>query len=183
MGFRVPGADEYTGEGYGTLAADQYRVRITQYAIKTGEAVTNQYNPKGEPRVWFTLEPLFIEGDEEAELVDVDGKPVKEGKTLIFFFDPSRLGLQPRVAKSRKFFACAMGIPVEQAVSFDSLEDLAKALVGKELVVDVIVKNGKNAIEDSRPVRKRERRPRPAQNDNPLVAAAQETFKEELGEY
>jgi hypothetical protein len=185
MGFRVPGPDEFSGDGFGTLAADDYRCRIASYQMKQGAEVTNQYNLKGELRIWFTLEPLHIEGDEEAEMLDaVTNEPVKDDKTLLFFFDPSRLGLKPVVSKNRKFFAAAMGIPVEQPVEFDTVEDLAKALVGKEIVAAVeITASGKNKIADVRPVRQRQRRARgtestPATNPtNPLAAAAASTFE------
>jgi hypothetical protein len=179
LGFRVPGADEYAGTGFGVLATDSYRCRIESFVVKSGEEVTNQYNPKGEPRVWFTLTPLAIDGDDDAELVDPDGEPVSDEKTLLFFFDPKRLGLKPVVAKSRKFFAAAMGIEVDQPVDFDSLDALCKALVGRELVVTVEAINGKNKITDSRAVKQRVRRQRaPA----PMVEAAAAVFDQPVPE-
>lgn len=175
MPYRVPGPDEFIGNDFGLLAEDEYRVRIASYEMKSGAIVTNQYNPDGSLRIWFTLEPLAIEGDDDAVLVDPDGKEVSEDKTLIFFFDPSRLGLKPVVSKNRKFFAAAMGIPVEQPVSFDSEEDMARTLVGKELVASVIIKNGKNNISDTRPIRTRVRKSRA-----PLVEEAAAVFAEPL---
>jgi hypothetical protein len=182
MGFRVPGEDEYAGSGFGTLAPDRYRCTIESYDIKSGEEVTNQYNPKGDERVWFTLRPTAIDGDEDAELVDPEGEPVSEDKTVLFFFDPKRLGLKPQIAKSREFFAAAMKIEVTQPVDFDSLEALCKALVGREVIANIIInpKNGKNAIKGVSPVVQRVRRQRAAAptGEAPLVAAASAIFDE-----
>lgn len=175
MGFRVPGENEYTGKGFGTLAEDWYVCQVTGFQKKEGAEVTNQYNPNGELRIWFTLAPVAIDGDPEAELLGLDGEPVSEEKTLIFFFDPKRLGLKPQVSKNRAFFAAAMGIPVEQPVEFDSLDALCNALVGKEVVAEVGVKtkgNGEkiNVIRSTRPLRKRQ--PRQRAEKAPLVEAA-----------
>lgn len=178
MGFRVPAEGEYSGAGFGLLAADRYRCTIESYVYKEGAENVSQYNPKGELTVWFTLRPTAIDGDEDAELVDPDGEPVSEDKTILFFFDPKRLGLKPVIAKSREFFAAAMGIAVDQPVDFDSLDALCKALVGREVVCNVIInpKNGKNAIKGTSAVVQRVRRRREQTTEAPLVASASAVF-------
>lgn len=159
MPFRVPGIDDFAGQSsFGVLAAEDYRVKIKSYIVKSGTENISQYNPKGDPTVWYTLEPLEVDGAPEEELLGTDGQPVSDDKTLLFFFSPYKLGLKPQVSKSRKFFAAAMGIAVETPVEFDSEKELYDALIGKELVVTVGVKNDKNIILDSRAVRRRKQR-------------------------
>jgi hypothetical protein len=171
-GFRVPGPDEFQGQSdFGTLRADEYRVKVKSYTVKKGADNISQYNPKGDPTVWYTLQPLHIEGADDEPMLDVKGQPINPEKTLLFFFSPYKMGLKPVVSKSRKFFASAMGIEVETPVEFDSEEALYDALVGKELIVTVSSTDGKNKITDSRMVR---RRKQTAQPD--AVAAAVATF-------
>jgi hypothetical protein len=181
MSFRVPGEGEFTGNSsFGVLKEDSYRAQILSYENKEGASVTNEYNPNGELRVWFTLAPIAIDGDDEAEMLNTEDEPISDEKTLLFFFDPKRLGLFPVVAKSRAFFSAAMGIPVEQPVEFDSLKALCDALVGKELVIDVgINAKKKNVIKGTRPVRKRV--PKRVRAEKPsLVESAAEVFAGEV---
>jgi len=177
---RVPGADEYQGggEGFGTLESDEYRVRIVSW--EEHEQPLGPYNKDPNAKsIWFKLEPIAYEHDPESELVDKDsGEPINEEKTLIFFYDPKRLGLVPRIAKSRMFLAAALNTPVEEPIEFDGYDDL----VGKELVANVIVKkdkngNDQNRIDSVRPVKQRKRAAKA-----PLVRAAEETFAADANE-
>jgi len=173
--FRVPGPDDFGGrDSFGVLAAEDYKVKVKSYTVKQGAENVSQYNPKGEPTVWYTLEPLEIDGDPDAELLGTDGQPVSDDKTLLFFFSPYKLGLKPQVSKSRKFFAAAMNVAVETPVEFEDEKALYDALVGKELIVSVGVKNDKNVITDSRPVRRRKQRSEtPAPDTNAVAVAAE----------
>jgi hypothetical protein len=173
-GFRVPGPDDFQGQDtFGVLPQEEYRVRIKSYTVRKGAENVSQYNPKGNPTVWYTLEPLFVEAEPDEPLLDVSGQPINPQKTLLYFFSPYSMGLKPQVSHSRRFFAAAMGIDVEQPVEFESEEALYDALVGKELIVQVKVKDGKNIVDKtaSRMVR---RRKQTAQPD--AVAAAVATF-------
>jgi len=179
MGFRAPGDGEYTGTKFTPAAADSYRARIDEYEIKEGPEVANKYNPDGNPRIRFFLTPLEIDGDSDAELVDINDAPLPEDKRFIFFFDPDHLGTKPRIAKSRKFMASALNVPNDQAIEYESLEEFAEDMLERELVVDVEVKGDYNNIVDTRPVRKRARKraERPS-----LVDEAEKVFNEEEGE-
>lgn len=178
MAFRAPGPNESNNTTFTPAEADEYRCRIVKYKVKSGDDTRSKYNPEGREVVWFYLEPLHIEGDEEAEMVDTKGKPLAEDKSFLFFFDPFRLGLKPQVSRSRKFLASALGIPVEQPVEADSLDALCRDLIDREIVAVVEVNdNGKNVIADTRPVRRKERRTR---NAAPLVDAAKEAFGDEV---
>lgn len=176
MAFRAPGSEEYTGTKFLPAAEDVYRVRIDRYEIKEGAESVSQYNPDGNPRVRFFLEPLGIDGDDEALMVDTNDEELPEDKFFIFFFDPDHLGTKPRLAKSRKFLASALQIPTDQPVEYDSLEDCCDDLVGRELVVDVTVKGDYNNIVDTRPVKARKARKRVERE--PLVEVAKEMFNE-----
>jgi hypothetical protein len=174
---RVPGADEYQqgGSDFGTLEADEYRVKVDSWEEK--DNVPNKFNPEGKGKsIWFKLRPLFFEHDQDADLVDEDGNPLNPDKTLIFFYDPQRLGLVPRIAKSRKFLAAALNVPIEEPIEFDSYDEL----VGKEMVASVIVKDGKNRIDDVRPVKNR--KARAAAKAKTPVEAAKEVFGEDANE-
>lgn len=176
MAFRAPGEDEFTGTSFAPAAEDTYRVRVDRYEIKTGPEAASRFNPDGNPRVRFFLEPLEIDGDPEALMVDINDEPLDEEKFFIFFFDPDHLGLKPQVAKSRKFLAAALGVPVEQPVEADTLEDFCDSLVNRELIVDVTVKGEYNNITDSRPIR-RKTRTRRAKSD--LTEEAAKVFNED----
>ena len=173
---RVPGADEYEQNDFGTLESDEYRCRILSW--EEHPQPVNQYNKDPEAKsIWFKLEPVAFAHDEDAELVDKDtGEPISPDKTLIFFYDPKRLGLVPVIAKSRKFLAAALNVPVEEPIEFESYDDL----VGKEVIASVIVKEGNNRIDAVRPVKQRKAKAKVA--EKAPVEAAKEVFAGETEE-
>jgi hypothetical protein len=177
MPFHAPGEDEFTESAFKPLAEDTYKVEVIKYEIKRGAEAVSRYNEDGNPRVRFFLEPIEIDGDSEAEIVDTADEPIPDDKYVLFFFDPDHLGLKPQVSKSRKFLAAALGVPVEQPVSADSLEEFCDTLVGRELIVDMAVKGNYNNITDSRPIRRKTRVRK--QKETALVDAAKETFADE----
>ena len=156
---RIPGEDEYQSGGFGTLEGDEYRCRIVSWEEHLQPL--NQYNKDPNRKsIWFFLQPLAYAHDEEAELLDLDtGEPISPDKTLIFFYDPKRVGLIPQIAKSRKFLAAALNVPVEEPIEFESYDDL----VGKEVIASVIVKDGNNRIDGVRPIKQRKARPKKAE--------------------
>lgn len=174
MAFRAPGENDYSeNTEFLPAAEDTYRVRVVKYEIKKGAEAASKYNPDGNPRVRFFLNPIEIDGDPEAMMVDTADRELPEDKYIIFFFDPDHLGLKPQVAKSRKFLAAALGVPVEQPVEADSLEEFCDSLIDRELIVDVTVNGQYNNITDSRPIRKKTRARR-AKGD--ATEAAAEVF-------
>ena len=174
MAFRAPGENDYSENSeFLPAAEDTYRVRVVKYEIKSGADTANKYNPDGRPRVRFYLNPIEIDGDPEAMMVDTADKELPEDKYIIFFFDPDHLGLKPQVAKSRKFLAAALGVPVEQPVEADSLEEFCDTLIDRELIVDVTVNGKYNNVTDSRPLRKKTRARKQKSN---AVEAAEEVF-------
>jgi hypothetical protein len=181
-GFRAPGENEGGDTKYLPAAEDTYRVRVDRYEIKEGDDSRSKYNPEGKPRVRFYLEPLFIEGDEEALMVDTSDEELPEDKFFIMFFDPDHLGLKPVVSRSRKFLAAALRVPVEQPVEAASLEEFCDTLVDRELVVDVTVNGQYNNIADSRPVVTKTRKRRKASEDKADMTEAAEAIFNEGGE-
>ena len=171
----VPSADEFTGSNadYGMLSEDEYRVRVESY--KRVNRVS-QYNPDGNETIDFILKPIGFADDEDADLVDENGAPVNPEKHLIFFYDPARLGVRPQIAKSRKFLAAAMNVPADGPIALQGGYD---ELVGKEMIAHVGIRNGRNYIIDTRPIRKRARvrTAEPTTTKKSLVDKARETFE------
>lgn len=176
MPFRAPGADEFDEEAFKPAAEDTYKVRIDRYEIKSGKDTVNQWNKEGKPRARFYLDPIEIDGDPEAVMVDTADVELAPEKFFMFFFDPDHLGLKPVVAKSRKFLAAALGVPVEQPVEAESLEAFCDSLIGRELIVDITINGQYNNVSDSRPIRKKSRKQRVAKPD--LKEEAEVIFNE-----
>lgn len=174
--FRAPGEDEYTGTKYVPAQADSYVAKVESYAILEGDDLPpSKYRKEGDVQIRFYMVPESIDGDPEAEMLDINDEPLEEDKQFIFFFDPKRMGIKPRLSRSRKFLANALNIPVEQPVEYDSYEELAEDMVGRTVVVEVTVNGNYNNIVDTRPVRKR--RARAEKGD--LTAAAKAVFNTE----
>jgi hypothetical protein len=181
MAFKAPGADEFTGTQFVPASEDIYRCRIDRYEVKEGADSVSQYNPDGNPRVRFYLEPLFIESDKEALMVDINDEELPEDKLFIMFFDPDHLGTKPRLAKSRKFLASALQIGNEVPVEYDTLEEMADDMINREVVCSIEVKGEYNNIVDTNPVK--DRKPRRKRTEkSPLVEAAEATFDESAEE-
>lgn len=174
----VPGSDEYTGSNtdFGVLTEDEYRVRIESY--KRVNRVS-QYNPEGKETLDFVLKPVAYADDEETPLSDENGNSISPDKHILFFYDPNRLGVRPMISKSRKFLAAAMGIPADGPIALPGGYD---ELIGKELIAAVGIRNGRNYIADTRPIRKRGRtRTAEAQpTKSNMVDAARDTFGDDI---
>lgn len=170
--FRAGGEDEFPDRI--PAQADTYRVKIDDYQM--AKTTPGKYEKGGRDQIRFLLELLHIEGDEEAELLDTKDQPIDENFRVMFFFDPERMGLKPRVARSRAFLAAALGVPVEQPVEYEDYEDLAEDLVGRELIVDLTVNGQYNNVDGCKPVRKRVRK-RAEKGD--LTEVAAKVFTEE----
>jgi hypothetical protein len=169
--FRAGGADEFPQRI--AAEAETYRLRIEEYQIVTLDP--DKYNKTEREQIRFLLDFVAIDGDEEAEIVGTDGKPLDPERRVMFFFEPTKMGLKPRVSASRKFLAAALGVPIDQPVEYEEYDDLASDLVGREIIADVTVnERGYNNIADTRPVRKRKARPRAEKTD--LVEAAAQVF-------
>lgn len=174
----VPSADESTGSSgadYGLLSEDEYRVRVESY--KRVNRVS-QYNPDGNETIDFILKPIGFADDEEASLVDQDGNDVNPDKHVLFFYDPQRLGVRPQVSKSRKFLGAALNIAADGPISLPGGYD---ELIGKEMVAHIGIRNGRNYVIETRPIRKRARvrtatPTAPTTKQKTLADKARETF-------
>lgn len=154
---RIKGADEYTDGEFPldpVIAADEYRMRVAGF--KEYVQPPGKYNKTAEDRVLFRMEVLHQVDDADADVTDIDGNQLPEDFTVPFFYDPKRTGIwQGKVAKSRKFLASALNVPVEEPIEFDDYDQL----VGKEMIGSIIVSRNKdndkvNRIESVRPARK-----------------------------
>ncbi len=161
MGFRAPGEDEYGESKFVPAQADTYVAKVDSYEIfEAKDLKPSKYRSDDDIQIRFYLTLEGIDGDPEAEMLDIKDEPLQEDKQVIFFMDPKRMGIKPRLARSRKFLASALGVPVEQPIEYDSLEDMADDMVGRSVVVDLIVTEDKqyNNIADVRSVRRRRER-------------------------
>lgn len=187
---RIPSAEEYKEtrtSDFGLLASDDYIFEATGFD-DTKVQPPSKYNATEEPRVWFFCSPKGFADDPDAELVDDEGNPVHPDKSVIFFYDPQRLGLVPQIARSRKFLAAILNVPVEEGIDFESYDDLLeKPFIGT--VITKVGQNGKyNTIVDVRPLKKRTRVR--ATKQPTLAAKAEDVFgdmlastSEDSGEY
>lgn len=156
-GFSLKSADEAQTSNFGLLDEDDYLVRIdsfqsvrrpSQYAMLEDDGVT----PKETFDVYLT--PLAFADAPDTELVDQDGEPVHPEKHLVFFFDPNRLGTRPMVSRSRQFLASALQVAADGRIE---LPEGLPALIGKEIIATVGIRNGKNTVTATRPSKKRTR--------------------------
>jgi len=173
-GLYAPSADEAQTSSYGLLEEDDYRVRIDSFqeVNRGGQYAKLDAEGKPLPTVDIYLTPVAFANAEDAELVDIDGEPVNPEKHLVFFFDPHRLGTKPMVSRSRQFLASALGIAPDARVDLPGgLADL----VGKELVATVGIKDGKNRILSTRPVRNRQRVRTSTPKPEPVAAETAES--------
>ena len=175
--FRAGGEDEYPDRI--RAAADTYRLRIDSYQM--AKTTPSKYDEGGRDQIRFLLEFISIADDENALLVGTDNNELDPEVRVMMFFDPERMGLKPRVAKSRKFLTSALGVAVDTVVEYETLEALAEDLVGRELIADVTVKTTPsgtfNNIVDTRPIQTRQRRQRTEKTN--LVEEAEKVFAED----
>lgn len=150
-GINLPSAEESNTSSFGLLAEDDYVARIESF---TEVNRISQYNPEGLPTFDFILKPMGFADSPDTELVDQDDEPVHPEKHLVFFYDPKRLGTRPMISRSRQFLASALGVPAEGRIE---LPEGLGGLIGKEIIVTVGIKNGKNNITATRPLKKRAR--------------------------
>lgn len=176
----VPGADEYKGTGtgdFGVMSEDEYKVRVDSYRRVNR---VSQYNPEGKETIDFVLTPVSFADDEDANLVDENGNDLHPEKHVLFFYDPNKLGVRPQISKSRKFLAAALGIAADGPIALPGGYD---ELVGKEFIAHIGVRNGRNYVIDTRPIRKRARvrtaDESPKRVNNDLVDKAKAMFDAE----
>lgn len=175
MGLNIPSESDYAESGAGSdfklLPADDYIVEVTQ--------VTEQPNKKdifNPDRTFLGLEVRFkpISFSNGDELVDEDGADLTFKPMFIDWLDTERVGLKPQASKSRKFFAAALGLAVEDRITLSDFQDL----VGKRLVVVVITKANQkgvrqNRISDYRLLRTRGRRAAATEAPAPAAQAVE----------
>lgn len=174
VAINLPSADEAATTAYGLLDEDDYIARIESFTEVTRDSMYAKRDENGRalPTLDVILKPLGFADAPDTDLVDKDGEPVNPEKHLIFFFDPHRLGTRPQVSRSRKFLAAALGIAPEARVE---LPGGMTELIGKEIVVTVSIKDGKNNITDTRALRKRAR----VRTSAPSVAVPEEVEETE----
>lgn len=176
---------QFTGD-FKLLPEENYVLEISSIEVETGK--TSKFAPEPHDE-WKTRFKVISFSDGTPHYFE-DGSEPERDVVLTTWFDPAKKGMVPRPAKTRKFLAAALGVPVESRIELPGgLEDL----IGKRLVGRVVHKmDGKKVMRDrlddffalrARPAR----RPAPAAvptadveaDAASLLAKAQEVFGED----
>lgn len=174
MSLYFPSEEELSkggGSDRALLPEEEYIVKIQSWKTQTNSP--GEYNKDGHDTLRFDLTPLsFADG---TDLEDVDGNVPNDAR-FFAFIDPTKTGMIPRPSKARKFFAAILNVPVGGPISVPPYDEL----IGKTLIAAIIHKNGKERVEDFKPIRTRERkRATPAATSAP-AAVLPEGEEEEL---
>jgi hypothetical protein len=159
----IPSAEELEARGGGQftlMGEDSYRVRVKELKLSTrpNPYEKSDEHPNGRPRETAALKLDVLSFEDGSALVDQDGNETSD-RLFFDFIEVEKIGMVPKPSKARKFIAAALGQPVAQAIDFGDWQEL----VGKELIAHAIIKrNGKNGIDDYRPIPARLRNRRPS---------------------
>lgn len=168
---RIGSEEDYEqnrGEGFSLLGEDDYLVEVKEFTIKADQP--NPYDrtdefPNGKPRDTAFVKLAVISFATGDPLFDIDGKDASD-RLLFDFLEIEKMGFSGsgKPSKARKFVAACLGQDVRQAIEFDDWG----VMVGKRLIAHGMVKkNGKNGVDDYRPLRRR-----PGQSSAATPAAA-----------
>jgi hypothetical protein len=163
-----------------SLAEGEYVFEILGFTEKEG-TFHAQYNPDTIPDIVIGLKPVADAEDEDAAILDVEGKPINPDKYVNFFMKgtlakPRGLGFGPAGAsRARRLIWGALGVGVKDPLNFE-WDDL----VGKRIIASITIgDNGYEKVETVRPLKKnKDRSDRPRRPA--LVEAAAETFGEDV---
>lgn len=162
------------------LGEDWYLLEVKEYQIKKRPNIyeRTEEHPEGVPADNMQVKFNVISFDNGTALYDKDGNDVSD-RLAFDFIDIEKMGMKPKPSKARKFTAGCLGQPVAQALDFDSWD----VLLGKRVVGHLIIKkNGKQGIDDYRPVRIRPNRAGNAAAPVDLPAAAPAAPAEDLSD-
>ena len=153
MGVYVPSEEELEARGgdskFTLMGEDNYLVEVKELKV---EKRPNPYD-NGKLRDTAMVKLTVISFENGEPLYDAEGNDTSD-RIFFDFVEVEKLGMKPRPSKARKFIAACMNQPVASAINLDDWQDL----VGKRVIAHAIVKkNGKNGIDDYRPVRARRR--------------------------
>ena len=170
-GWNAPSEDDLQSD-FDVLPEDEYLAKITDISIKTDQP--NKYPSKNDnapthDMLVVKMEAItFANGD---TLVTDQDEPIESTVPFQVWLNPKKVGMLPQPAKTRKFFAAALGQNIGDRIDIADFSDL----VGKQVIVSLKPNGGYNNAQDFRPIRKA-RRPR---SENP-VEAAKEIYKDDL---
>jgi hypothetical protein len=153
MGVYVPSEEELEARGgdskFSLMGEDNYLVEVKELKV---EKRPNPYD-NGKLRDTAMVKLTVISFENGEPLYDADGNDTND-RIFFDFIEVEKLGMKPRPSKARKFIAACMNQPVAAAITLDDWQDL----VGKRIIAHAVIKkNGKNGIDDYRPVRARRR--------------------------
>lgn len=176
--------DKKSSGDFKPLAEGEYIFEILGFKEKEG-TFHAQYNPDSVPDIVVSLKPVADAEDPDAEILDVDGDPIRPDKHVNMFVKgtldkPRGLGFGPAGAsRARRLIWGALGVSVKEPLNFD-WDDL----VGKQIIASTIIgDNGFEKIETVRPLSRKKARPsdeRPPRRKPALVQAAEEVFEDDL---
>ncbi len=183
-GYYAPSEDEMAagGSDFPVLGEDEYLATITSI---TTENKPNNYPSKGDEapthdmlRVKYDI-TSFADGE---PLVLEDGSDLEdrfEGKIPgQVFLNPKKVGMVPVPAKTRKFFAAALGQALGQPIQISDFN----ALVGRTVIVSIKPENGYNNAKDFRAAKRARGRattPKGPESASTAVTRAAQVFDED----
>ena len=171
-GWNAPAEDELQSD-FDMLPEDEYIAKITGIEIK--KDVQNKYPSKNDPNpthdmLVVKLDVLtFANGD---DLVDTEDEPIDGPLSIQAWLNPKKVGMLPQPAKTRKFFAAALGQNIGDRIDIDDFD----SLVGTQLIVSLKPEGSYNNAQDFRPIRKNRR----SKKTEDVQEAAKEIFKDDI---
>lgn len=191
-GYSAPSEEEMqngaagNGDPFPRLDEDEYIATITSIVV---EQKPNNFPSKGDEapvhdmiKVKYDL-TSFADGEPLVAYLDWKderGTETVEPEKVVgqVFLNPKKVGMVPVPAKTRKFFAAALGQALSDPISITNFDDL----VGKTLIVSIKNEGGYNNAKDFRAAKRARGRtttPKGPTSASAAVARASEVFDED----
>lgn len=156
MPFRSGSAEELEEQSGGILLPeDEYLAEVTAMTLwPASEQQPTQYTP--EPVDQYKVDLTFRSFADGSDLEDENGNPVPSPFIVKAIINHNKMGLVPQASKARKFMAACLRQPINKAIEIATFPD---DLVGKQLYVSTLNKNGWTRAQDFRPIKIERQRP------------------------
>jgi hypothetical protein len=171
-GWNAPAEDELQSD-FDVLPEDEYIAKITGIEVKKDQP--NRFKSKNDNEDFHDMLVVkmdvlsFANGD---DLVTDDDEEIDGSVPIQAWLNPKKVGMLPQPAKTRKFFAAALGQNIGDRIDIADFD----ALVGTQLIVSLKPNGGYNNAQDFRPIRKARR----GKKSEDVQEAAKEIFKDDL---
>lgn len=150
MAFRSGSAEELEEQSGGImLPEDEYIATVTAMELwPASEQKPSQYTPV--PVDQYKVDLDFHSFADGSDLEDDQGNAVPKPFIVKAIINHNKMGLVPQASKARKFMAALLRQPINKAIE---IENFPEDLIGKQLYVSTLNKNGWTRAQDFRPIR------------------------------